>query len=509
MKRSSIHGLGLALGVLALLAAACAPPPQKSSSAGDDGRADGDDEPKSEADAGGGGGGGGGGGAIAVDPARKRFTCPIDKPQKVYGWALNAPSTLDADETWTKDNVYLVFGPFHTGSHTLTIEPGTVVCLDYGPPGVEGNAEPPPGSIEISQGGAIRALGTTTEHVVLTQKNGPEQYWAGIYYASGSLASSTLQNVDFYNAGLSAGLAPISTFPDYKAPPLDLQNVVFRSLQRKGPEILTSGITPKSKIFVSEYADETSETALEGYPVLKMHPIGATTLNETNFTVGPTLPKRTRFVQWSFAGAGGIGVNTRFKKLQDGLAYAPLPSKVKVMGETGGPSSVMTLEAGVVIAMPGGAPIQFGDGMAKGDLVALGTASQPVVFTSQTENKKPGDWNAIIFVPGAFDPSVSKLDHVRFEYGGGQGPDRVYNCNDGAAGDGEIVFQTPLAGGDYEGPSITNTTFAASAGNGVRGYCNNGPTNCLSTDYTPGSLGNTFEGFTSISAQTKLGCPGL
>ena len=443
--------------------------------------------------------------SITADPAAKRFTCPIDKPQKVYGWALNAPSTLEQDETWTKDNVYLVFGPFHTGPHTLTIEPGTVVCIDYGPPGVEGNAEPPPGSIEISQGGAIKAMGTDSEHVVLTQKNGNEQYWAGLYYASGSLASSTLRNTDFYNAGLSAGLAPISTFPDYKAPPLDLRNVVFRSLQRKGPEILTSGITPESKIFVSEYADETSETALEGYPVLKMHPIGATTLNETNFTVGPTLPKATRFVQWSFAGAGGIGQNTRFHKLQDGLAYAPLPTKVKVMGETGGASSVMTLDPGVVIAMPAGAPMQFGDGMAKGDLVAVGTAAQPVVFTSQTQDKKPGDWNALIFVPGAFDPKTTKLDHVRFEFGGGQGPDRIYNCNDNAQGDGMIAFQTPQGGGDYVGPSITNTTFKSSAGNGVRGYCNVGPTNCLTTDYTKEST-NAFEGFSSVAGQPKLGC---
>jgi hypothetical protein len=133
-------------------------------------------------------------------------------------------------------------------------------------------------------------------------------------------------------------------------------------------------------------------------------------------------------------------------------------------------------------------------------------SAQPIVFTSQTVDKKPGDWNAVIFVPGAFDPKTSKLDHVRFEYGGGQGPDRVYNCNDNAAGDGEIVFQTPLFGGDYVGPSITNTTFVHSAGNGVRGYCNIGPTNCLSTDYTPKALGNVFEGFTSNSGQTKLGC---
>ena len=94
---------------------------------------------------------------------------------------------------------------------------------------------------------------------------------------------------------------------------------------------------------------------------------------------------------------------------------------------------------------------------------------------------------------------------MRVEYGGGQGPDRIYNCNDNAQGDGMVAFQTPQGGGDYAGPSITNTSFAHSAGNGVRGYCNIGPTNCLTTDYT-NDANNVFEGFTSIAGQPNLGC---
>src|SRR4051812_26241633 len=103
---------------------------------------------KNETSPDGGGGGDAGtppgedGGPIANGPVRA--ACPIDKPQKVYGFALNAKSTLDVEETWTPDNVYLVFGPFHL-EKKLTIKAGTVVCFDYGPPGADGSAEPPPG----------------------------------------------------------------------------------------------------------------------------------------------------------------------------------------------------------------------------------------------------------------------------------------------------------------------------------------------------------------------------
>ena len=137
-----------------------------------------------------------------IDPAAKRTTCPTDKPQKVYGYALDADAILEKDETWTKDNVYLIFGPFHTGKHSLTIEAGTHVCFDYGPPGVEGSSEPPPGSLEVSEGGTLRITGTAQEHAVLSQKNAADQYWAGIYYAAGSkIADSTMQNVDVSSAG--------------------------------------------------------------------------------------------------------------------------------------------------------------------------------------------------------------------------------------------------------------------------------------------------------------------
>jgi hypothetical protein len=129
---------------------------------------------------GGGGGGGGGGGA-----GKNRYACPLDKPQKSYGWSINAKTVLESPETWTADNVYIVSGPLHLKS-TLTIEAGTVVCFDYGPPGADGRTEPPPGGMDIDVGGGLVVRGTEAKHVVFTDV-APKGYWAGSISASISI----------------------------------------------------------------------------------------------------------------------------------------------------------------------------------------------------------------------------------------------------------------------------------------------------------------------------------
>src|SRR5713101_6358762 len=113
-----------------------------------------------------------------------RYSCPLQKPQKIYGHAINAKTVIEADETWTPNNVYLVFGPFHIKG-SLTIQAGTSVCFDYGPPGAESNPEPPPGALNIEVGGTLKVLGTADKHVVFAQKNAAHQYWAGLYFTSG------------------------------------------------------------------------------------------------------------------------------------------------------------------------------------------------------------------------------------------------------------------------------------------------------------------------------------
>lgn len=449
-----------------------------------------------------------------ADQGGTRYPCPLDKPQKIYGHAINASVVLEKDETWTPDHVYLVFGPFHV-KKTLTIQAGTVVCVQYGPPGADGSAEPPPGSIDLEQGAALKVLGTADKHVVFTSMDGPGQYWGGFYFASGAKNElSTMQYVDIYNAGLSASVGVLNTFPDYKAPPLDWQNVTLYSVQRVGLKNLTSGWTPATRILFNNHAEETPTRDLfRGYPVMRVHLWGADTVTEQTLRLGPTVARPARYVQLDHAEGMHIDADVTLHKLADGMAWRNI-GNMKMNGPADDPA-LFTIDPGVILAVNNGGYINIGNGgTGMANLVAVGTKDQPIVFTSDafTEGREPerGDWPAIEFFPGNFNPRVSKFEWVTFEYGGGMGKDSIYNCNDGRSDrTATLLFTISGKGEDYEGPQVKNSTFRKSGGAGVRCRCNVGHSGgCLKTNYEDKALGNKFEDVDEDHPATMpLSCP--
>jgi hypothetical protein len=462
------------------------------------------------------GGGSGGepasGGNGAAWPPQNPATyveCPTDKPQKVYGGALDAETRLTADETWTKDNVYLVFGPFYVGEDQgpvkLTIEAGTVVCFDYGPPGQDGSSVPPPGQLQISAESSLVVLGSPEEHVSFTSKNGDEQFWAGVNFrAEAANDESTLQYLDFYNGGLSAGTHVLSTYPDVTAPPLDLEHVAFYNIQRLGPENLTSGFTPESLIYVHNYhADTPEEDLFDGYPVLRMHPYGAETLTKEMFTIGD-LPSSVRTVQLDHAEGALLDQSFTLHELAPTLRYRNVQN-MKIDGPSG---ATMTLDPGVTLAVNIG--LYLGDGgSGKADIVAVGTEEQPIVFTSDAytrgEEPAPGDYAGIVLQPPNFSATTSKFEWVVFEYGGGTGKDTYYNCHDAVSNVfAPVLFSTAL-GEDYPGPSITHSKFLHSAGQAVRARNNDSGT--LTTIYTDTEHDNTFDDIAVMPEQFPAACP--
>ncbi|MBI3600981.1 MAG: hypothetical protein HY097_10135 [Nitrospinae bacterium] len=440
-----------------------------------------------------------------------RYKCPIDKPQKVYGHAINASAVLDKDETWTPDNVYIIFGPFHV-KKSLTIKAGTVVCFDYGPPGADGHPSPPAGSINIEEGATLKVLGTVDKHVVFAQKNDSKQYWGGIYFGSGSkTGESTMQYLDVYNAGLSASSGVLNTVSDDKAPPLDMQHVTYYSIQRVGIKNLTSGFTPESRIVVNNYAEETpNRDFFGGYPVLRVHVYGAHTVTDDVLKVGD-IPKPTRYVQLDHAEGMNIELDVHLHKLQDGLTWRNIQN-MKMSGNADDPPSFI-LDPGSVLAVNNGGYINIGDGgNSMANIVAVGNKDKPIVFTSDSftngNDPEPGNWTGIYFSPGNFKPNVSKFEYVIFEYGGDQGKNTVYNCSDKSNKPAVIIFGMTSNGRDYEGPPIKNSIFRKSASSGVRSRCNGQNTGCLLTNYEDKSFGNTFEGFDNERlATTPLRCP--
>ena len=72
---------------------------------------------------------------------------------------VNVTSNITTSQTWTKNNDYMLTQPIYvTSGATLTIEPGTVV---RGEPDLDPRLANDPGTLIITRGSKIRAIGTT------------------------------------------------------------------------------------------------------------------------------------------------------------------------------------------------------------------------------------------------------------------------------------------------------------------------------------------------------------
>lgn len=89
---------------------------------------------------------------------------------------------ITADETWTKDKIYLLKGFVYVKSGTLTIQPGTII--KGGAPALDPAGLARGGTLIINAGAKIMAAGTVTEPIVFTSNAavGKRYYgdWGGI-----------------------------------------------------------------------------------------------------------------------------------------------------------------------------------------------------------------------------------------------------------------------------------------------------------------------------------------
>lgn len=124
------------------------------------------------------------------------------------------------------------------------------------------------------------------------------------------------------------------------------------------------------------------------------------------------------------------------------------------------PSASLTINAGVTVSFTyhndnvdnvGAVVTLAGDGdKASGQLIANGTATSPIVFTSAQTNKQPGDWGGIILI-GEGETNIGGQGSVEgladvIKYGGSNNSDnsgtlkyvRIEYCGYGIAPDSEI-----------------------------------------------------------------------
>jgi len=142
--------------------------------------------------------------------------------------------------------------------------------------------------------------------------------------------------------------------------------------------------------------------------------------------------------------------------------------------------STLTIQPGVTLKFSPGAGIQV-----DGQLVARGTASSPITFTSASASPAPGDWTAISFgassVPASYDANGgytggSALQYALIQYAGGaptsgDQPAAIQFLTSGPFLDHDTIQKSKTGGISGSGvlnARITNNQIVASGTDGIR-----------------------------------------
>lgn len=303
---------------------------------------------------------------------------------------------IDADETW-----YACCNPHVVTAHlyiengaTLTIQPGCIVRFE---PDVDA-------SITCGwapETGGLIAVGKADSTILFTSNatSPAAGDWHGFGFHEGTFASTRFSYCTIQYAGS----------PDIPAILLDFGAVVkmdhstVRYSAGKGISYYQQGshMTQFTNNTITGCADVPLEVEAE-----YVRELGA-----GNSFTGNAAGKDAIMVYQSVVETSGTW-------LDQGVPYRfPDGHGMGIGHQTG--SAVVTIEAGTVIEMGLDSFIEVGY-TTNGGLIAEGTESEPIVFTSAQSFPQPGDWRTIYFAFGSID-SQCRMSHCLIEYGGGLG----------------------------------------------------------------------------------------
>lgn len=243
--------------------------------------------------------------------------------------------------------------------------------------------------LNINQDGALKAVGTASAPIVFTGAEKLPGYWRGVQFTfANSDYNELAHTIIEYGGARNNGIANLTLYGGFGLP----QRIKIRdSILRHG-----SGygfqFTPGSNI--DQFSNVTVVDNALGAGQLEAYQLGA---------LDPESDYTGNAIDRIFVNAGTVSGNTAWPRLN-------VPYEMR--------TGMFRLEANLNIAA--GVLMYFEEDAAlwvaqQGSLTALGTASEPIVFTA-TE-AIPGYWMGIEF---AFSNNVSnQLDHIVLDYAGG------------------------------------------------------------------------------------------
>ena len=414
------------------------------------------------------------------------------------GAVVTHASNIGANETWAGDGVtHSVPNSISlNGPATVTIQPCAIVSLA------------PTATINVNAGASLVAAGTGPGGSISFVRANSAQPWGMLRATSDTslvdLSWTTLQG----GGGLGGSYnnsALVGVGAGYASPPathVRVRNVTIDSPQGGG-------------VYFDAGAGFTADS------------IGLTVQGAPGYVLSMGMMALSNVPAGSYASPSNVlpAVNVvgTFNVTTDTKIHKHLPVRIQTSGFRVGPAGTnttpvtLTVEPGARIVFPRLAPttpgalVTFGfNGNSPNNLVgvlsALGTAAEPIVFTSGEATPAPGDWTGLWLDTA----TGSRLDHVVIEYAGGPNGINSNNCKPTPEDQGGLLV------GDFETQYVpppdllTNSTIRFNAGFGIVAMwqtttTNNTP-NLTATNTFTGNAGcaQTFNGTTS--GCTSTGC---
>lgn len=362
-------------------------------------------------------------------------------------------------QTWTAaDSPHDL--PFDTGIYAaLTIEPCAVIRIG-------GNK-----TITINPGGSIIAQGLSARRITFERLD-PSTAWASIRALGGDLS--------LVHADVNGGGAPQATVPVYAG---------AIQMQRTG----TTGTLHVDDVAIEDSASQgvyiDGNTGFDATSQdLRVHGAASFPIHAYANVIG-SVPSGTYTGnardEIAIAGAGGAVTSDQTLHAR-GVPYhvgtGADGGRLDVNAASG--TATLTIEPGVTIRFPAGGTLNVdpavGIAPARGALIAIGTASQPIVFTSDATTPAAGDWLGLGF--GELVAPASALQHVRVEYAGGAGTGSNSCPYPGRVGQNDAAIRIFGTAGPAT-QFVTDTEIVASARDGIdRGWRDDVATDFLATN---------------------------
>ncbi len=295
--------------------------------------------------------------------------------------------TLTEDEIWSAGDNHIIDGTLYLEGNTITIEAGTVIKMNAGAKINVGNN--PDAST------ALIAEGTEAQPITFTSSNASPVAgdWHYISFDEGTSPNTTFQYCVFeYGGG----------YADYSA------MIVVNGNTEIAMDYCTLRYSETSGARLNDENARFSSFTNNTISDITKNPIYLEANNADCIGTNNTITDEGSY--GIFVDGGTMNKDDATWKVQT-VPYI-IGGTVYVESASG---AILTIEAGNTISFRDGAEINVANSDF-GTLIANGTSSNPITFTSANATPSAGDWDGIFMYEGCTN---SSFKYCTFEYGGG------------------------------------------------------------------------------------------